>query len=50
MDKSPVPDLSKYDAGGLEAVEFYPGPATTPPEFSGDGAVCGTLLLWTRTR
>jgi hypothetical protein len=47
---SPAPDLRQYDAGGLEAVEYYPGPATTPPEYGGEGASCGTLLLWTRAR
>ena len=47
---SPAPDLRQYDAGGLEAVEYYPGPATTPLEYGGDGAACGTLLLWTRAR
>jgi hypothetical protein len=46
--QSPAPDLSQYDAGTLEAVEYYPGPATTPLEYGGDGASCGTLLLWTR--
>jgi hypothetical protein len=45
-----APDLSQYDAGTLEAVEYYAGPATTPLEYGGDGAACGTLLLWTRAR
>jgi hypothetical protein len=48
--QSPAPDLQQYDAGTLEAVEYYPGPATTPLEYGGDGAACGTLLLWTRAR
>jgi hypothetical protein len=47
---SPAPDLGQYDAGSLEAVEYYPGPSTTPLEYGGDGAACGTLLLWTRAR
>ena len=47
---STTPDLRQFDAGILEAVEFYPGPAVTPPEFGGDAAMCGTLLLWTRAR
>jgi hypothetical protein len=49
-DGIPVPDLSRYDIGTLAAVEFYPGPATTPLEFGGTGAHCGTLLLWTKAR
>lgn len=37
----------------LEAVEWYHGPATTPPEFNLTGnraasGVCGTLVIWTR--
>jgi hypothetical protein len=39
----------------LEALEWYAGPATTPPEFNyagpagADGSACGTLVLWTRS-
>jgi hypothetical protein len=49
-DPSPVPDLSRYDAASLEGLEYYPGPATTPPEYGGTGATCGTVVLWTRMR
>jgi hypothetical protein len=42
------PDLKQWDSGTLEAVEFYAGPATTPPEFGTMGTQCGTLVLWTR--
>jgi hypothetical protein len=45
-----VPDLSKFDAASLEALEVYPGPATTPAEYGGTGAQCGTVALWTRAR
>ena len=45
-----TPDLRLYDAGTLEAVEYYPGPAPTPVEFGRAKAVCGTLLLWKRAR
>jgi hypothetical protein len=48
IGKVAPPDLSKYDAAAFAAIEFYPGPATTPQEYSGDGAMCGTLLLWSR--
>ncbi len=42
------PDLDQFDSARLEAVEFYAGPASTPAEFAGVGAQCGTLVLWTR--
>jgi hypothetical protein len=48
VGNSPAPDLGRFSAGILEAVEFYPGPASTPAQYRGDGAQCGTLLLWTR--
>ena len=32
-----------------EAVEFYSGPATVPPQYRANAA-CGVLLLWTRVR
>ena len=47
---SPAPDLGRFNTGTLEAMEFYPGPASTPAQYRGDGAQCGTLLLWTRAR
>ena len=43
-----VPDLGQYDAASLEAVEFFPGPATTPSEFGGTSAMCGTIAIWTK--
>lgn len=43
-----VPDLQLYDISRLEAVEFYAGPSTTPARYAGTGAICGTLVLWTR--
>ncbi|MEP6989674.1 MAG: carboxypeptidase regulatory-like domain-containing protein [bacterium] len=42
------PDLDQFDSARLDAVEFYAGPASTPAEFAGVGAQCGTLVLWTR--
>ena len=43
-----VPDLREYELNGIEAMAFYPGPATTPAAYDGTGASCGTLLIWTR--
>ncbi len=46
----PPPDIERFAARELAAVEYYPGPAATPSEFSGLGASCGTLVIWTRFR
>lgn len=42
----PVPELNQFDPRDLQAAEYYPGPATTPVQYSGSYAVCGTLLIW----
>lgn len=34
--------------GALKGVEFFAGPGETPAQYSGTGASCGTLLLWTK--
>jgi hypothetical protein len=33
----------------LGAIEFYPSPSTTPPEFNVAGRGCATLLIWSKT-
>ena len=43
-----APDLNFYRAGHVAAVEFYPNATTTPPEYGGAMADCGTLVIWTR--
>lgn len=45
-----APDLRRIRPETLVAMEYYAGPATTPPEFGGTGAACGTLVLWTKER
>lgn len=45
---APLFDVNSIPVTGLQAVEFFPGPAETPPEYGGTGASCGTLLIWTR--
>jgi hypothetical protein len=45
---TPAPDLSRYNLATVEALAFYPGPATTPAAYGGNGAACGTLVIWTR--
>jgi hypothetical protein len=46
----PVPNIDDFRVRDLEAIEFYPGPASTPAELGGTGATCGTLVLWTREK
>jgi hypothetical protein len=43
-----VPDLRDFRVETLAAVEYYAGTAQTPSEFAGEGAVCGTIVFWTR--
>ncbi|MGQ0765437.1 MAG: TonB-dependent receptor plug domain-containing protein [Gemmatimonadota bacterium] len=45
-----VPDIDDFAVRGIAAIEIYGGPATTPPQFSGASAECGTVVLWTRDR
>jgi hypothetical protein len=44
----PVPDLRDIPIASLSAVEYYAGDAQTPSEFAGEGAVCGTIVFWTK--
>jgi len=46
----PAPDMNRIPVRELAGVEFYPGTATVPPQFSTPNDGCGTLLLWTRER
>ena len=45
--KPPI-DLNTFDVASLESVEVYASGGRTPLEFSGAGAECGTVVLWTR--
>lgn len=40
-------DLNQHSVASLEGIEVYTG-ADTPTQFSGTGAECGTIVLWTR--
>jgi hypothetical protein len=44
------PDLSLLLTRSFDAVEYYSEPSRTPPEFRSVGAVCGTLVFWSRRR
>lgn len=45
-----APDMRRFRPETFAGVEYYSGPAVTPPEFGGTGAECGTIVLWTRDR
>ncbi len=44
------PDIEQLATRNFDAVEYYSGPSRTPPEFRTNGAICGTLVLWSRRR
>ncbi len=44
------PDLTEYQTRGLDGIEYYASPSRTPAELRAPGAVCGTLVFWTRRR
>jgi hypothetical protein len=44
------PEIDTFSVHDFEAIEIYRGPAQTPPQYAGTGAICGTVLFWTRTR
>ncbi len=45
---SQPPSIESFAVVGLEAIEVYDGPASTPIQYGGLGASCGTVLLWSR--
>ena len=48
-DATQPPDIDSFLPEHIAAIEYYAGPATTPTEFAGTGASCGTIVIWTRT-
>jgi hypothetical protein len=51
IDDSEVPqpfDVNEIPPQSIRAVEYYSGPATTPPELRASKAVCATLAIWTK--
>ena len=44
------PDMDTYRPNDYDGVEVYRGLAQTPPAYAGTGAVCGTVLFWSRSR
>lgn len=45
--RAPV-SINDFRTNEIEAIEFYASPDQTPPELTGPGAVCGTIVLWSR--
>jgi hypothetical protein len=43
-----VPNINRYRADGLEAIEFYRGGAETPPRYAVLNSECGVVVLHTR--
>lgn len=44
------PNLDGFSPRELEAVEYYRGTADVPVQYLSRGAICGTLILWSRGR
>ena len=38
----------EFTPDNVEAIELYPGPATTPPQFNTRNPTCGTVIVWSR--
>ena len=38
----------EFSPDNVEAIELYPGPATTPPQFNTRSQTCGTVVVWSR--
>jgi outer membrane receptor for ferric coprogen and ferric-rhodotorulic acid len=44
----PPPPIDQWSVSDFDAIEVYRGASETPIEFSGRGAACGTVMLWSR--
>lgn len=51
LDGVPVQlaDIDQVRLQSIGAVEVYRGPSEIPPEFNQTGAVCGAVVMWTRS-
>lgn len=38
----------EFTPENIEAIELYPGPATTPPQYNTRAYTCGTVIVWSR--
>ena len=41
-------DINSLSPRGIEAIEYYSNPATTPSRYSILNATCGVIVIWTR--
>jgi hypothetical protein len=46
--EKPLFNINSVSPDMLQGAEFYSGPGSKPSQYSGEGASCGTLLLWTK--
>ena len=44
----PLFDLNSIAPGQVEAIEYFPGAASTPLEYSSLNSQCGAIVIWTR--
>ena len=42
------PSIDLWSLSGIDAIEVYRGESTTPMQYTGKGAGCGTVILWSR--
>jgi hypothetical protein len=43
-------DINSIQPRDIAGIEFYNGPANTPPEFNGTRLACGAVVIWTRVK
>lgn len=43
-----IPAIDDWNVSNLDAIEAYPSPLSTPSEFAGVFATCGTVVFWSR--
>lgn len=48
IDGEPLFDLNSIYPDEIEALEYYAGPAQTPPKYSGLKSSCGVIVIWRR--
>lgn len=47
-EDEPLFDINAFPPSSIEAIEYYAGPATTPPKYSRLNSQCGVLVIHTR--
>jgi outer membrane receptor for Fe3+-dicitrate len=44
------PEIDTFVPSDYQGIEVYRGSAQTPPRYAGTGAVCGTVVFWSRAK